>query len=47
MTNTIAICLGLLLFAALAVDYSQYDWEKSIFLMRKFADLIEWMAFWR
>ncbi|MDP5085440.1 MAG: hypothetical protein NWQ23_08465 [Yoonia sp.] len=47
MTNTIALCLGLLLLALFAFDYAQYDLANALFLSRKFMDLIEWMAFWR
>ena len=47
MTNTIAIGIALLLAAFFAIDYSQYDWANTIFLLRKLTALIEWMAFWR
>ncbi len=47
MTNLIALFLGLLLIALLAVDYALFDWANSLFLSRKFVALIEWMAFWR
>lgn len=47
MTNQIAIGLGLLLLGLLGLDYAFADWANTIFLMRKFADLVEWVAFWR
>lgn len=47
MTNQIAIGLGLVILALLGLDYFLTDWSNTLFLMRKFADLIEWVAFWR
>ncbi|UXX83494.1 hypothetical protein [Roseovarius pelagicus] len=47
MTNKIAIGLGLMIAFALILDYALQDWEGSIFVAQKLADLIEWMAFWR
>ncbi len=47
MTNRIAIWLGLLLIAALAVDTWIYGSEHLIYLARKLSELIEWIAFWR
>lgn len=47
MTNTIAIWLGLIVAALLAIDYALYDWANTLFLLRKLMDLIEWLAFWR
>lgn len=47
MTNKLALTLGLVIIGLIAFDYYQYDWANAIFLLRKFAALIEWMAFWR
>jgi len=47
MTNKIAVWLFLIIVALLAVDYLRYDWANTIFLLRKFLQLIEWTAFWR
>jgi hypothetical protein len=47
MTNQIAVVLGLLILAALALDAQLYEWSNTLFLARKLMDLIEWMAFWR
>jgi hypothetical protein len=47
MTNTIAIWLFLFICALLGLDYVQYDWANTVFLLRKFLALIEWLAFWR
>jgi len=47
MTNTSSIVLGLLILGALGLDAMLFDWSNTLFLSRKLADLIEWMAFWR
>ncbi len=47
MTNSIAIFLVLLILGALGLDYIYNDWSGALFLARKMAQLIEWMAFWR
>ncbi|GGO51980.1 hypothetical protein SAMN05444398_101482 [Roseovarius pacificus] len=47
MTNATSIGLGLLIVAGLTVDATMYDWSGTLFLARKLADLIEWLAFWR
>lgn len=47
MTNRIAFVLGLLIIGAIAVDYSYYGTEHSLFLAKKMSELIEWLAFWR
>ncbi|WP_299559617.1 hypothetical protein [uncultured Sulfitobacter sp.] len=47
MTNRIALVLGLFIVGAVLVDYACYGTEHGIFLAKKFADLIEWLAFWR
>jgi hypothetical protein len=47
MTNTIALWLVLIIAALLAIDYVQYDWANTLFLLRKLLALIEWVAFWR
>jgi hypothetical protein len=47
MTNQIAIGLGLLIIAGLGLDAVLYDSAGLLFLMRKLAELIEWLAFWR
>lgn len=47
MTNQIALWLGALILIGLGVDYFYFDWANLVFLTRKLADLIEWMAFWR
>ena len=46
MTNRIALGLGLFILAFLALDYFLgLGW--SVFLGRKFLDLIRLVAFWR
>lgn len=47
MTNQLAILLGALILISLGVDAYAYDWSNTLFLGRKLADLIEWLAFWR
>ncbi|MEX3015841.1 hypothetical protein [Gymnodinialimonas hymeniacidonis] len=47
MTNALAIWIGIVLAACLAVDAVLFDWSNSLFLARKFAELLRWMAFWR
>ncbi len=47
MTNQIALVLGVLILIALGCDGFFNDWTATVFLGRKLADLIEWMAFWR
>lgn len=47
MTNTLAIILGLLLLGAACIDIFVYGTEHLLFLGKKLADLIEWLAFWR
>jgi len=47
MTNQIAIGLGLIILALLGWDYFSNNSDGILFLLRKMADLIEWLAFWR
>ncbi|MCB1312721.1 MAG: hypothetical protein KDK29_12975 [Sedimentitalea sp.] len=47
MTNRIALVLGLLIVAAIAVDVALYGSAHLIFLGKKLDEFIEWLAFWR
>ncbi len=47
MTNQVAVALGILIVIALGVDGIIFDWTYTIFVGRKFVDLVEWVAFWR
>ncbi|MGI3167930.1 hypothetical protein ACRARG_02175 [Pseudooceanicola sp. C21-150M6] len=47
MTNKIAIALALIILALLGYDWLRLDGANSLFLSRKFASLVEWLAFWR
>ena len=47
MTNQIAIVLGLIIVGAIFLDVFLYGSEHLIFLGKKFAELVEWIAFWR
>ena len=47
MTDRIAIVLGFVIVAAIAADILANDSAALMFLLRKFADMVEWLAFWR
>jgi hypothetical protein len=47
MTNRIAIVLGLIIVGAILLDVFLYGSEHLVFLGKKFAELVEWIAFWR
>jgi hypothetical protein len=47
MTNRIALALGLLILGALVTDFAVYGGASSLFLAKKLADVIEYLAFWR
>lgn len=47
MTNRIAIFLGVLILLALVIDWLLFGSEHLVFLGKRFAALIEWLAFWR
>ncbi|MDC0738876.1 hypothetical protein N6L24_11355 [Cognatishimia sp. SS12] len=47
MTNPIAIFLGGCIAVALIADQYFLDGSGALLAARKFADLIEWVAFWR
>jgi hypothetical protein len=47
LTNTIALWLSLALVAAIIADFALNGGAALTFLVRKFLDLIEWVAFWR
>lgn len=47
MTNRIAIILGLIIVGTIVLDVVLYGSEHMIFLGKKLAELIEWIAFWR
>ena len=47
MTNSIAIGLGTLILGGIVYDMMAHDSANLLFLARKFADLLEWLAFWR
>lgn len=46
MTNQIALVLGLLILGAVGADFLFNAGDASMFLARKFLDLIEWVDFW-
>jgi hypothetical protein len=46
VTNTLAIVLALLVISAIALDVS-FGWGGTLFLARRLADLVIWLAFWR
>ena len=47
MTNRLAIGLGAVILIALALDILGNDGHAMLFLLRKFADFIEYLSFWR
>ena len=47
MTNRIAVWIGLVLLALGIADFALNGGSAITFLVRKFLDLIEWVAFWR
>jgi hypothetical protein len=47
MTNSIALALGLVVVALLAIDLAWFGGEGSLFLAREGLGLIEWLAIWR
>ncbi|MCH2077675.1 MAG: hypothetical protein MK180_12505 [Rhodobacteraceae bacterium] len=47
MTNRLAIILGIMIVTALLADGFLNDGAATLFLMKRFLDLIEWVAFWR
>ncbi|MDR5651331.1 hypothetical protein [Ruixingdingia sedimenti] len=47
MTDRVALFLGLAILAFLVLDLGVMGWGFSAFLARRFADLVQWVAFWR
>lgn len=47
MSNGLAIFLAICIAAFLAIDASLFGWELSLALARRFAGLLNWLAFWR
>ncbi|GAB4386105.1 hypothetical protein [Albidovulum sp.] len=47
MTNRIAAALAALILIGLVADLFWFDLAGTLFLARKFADLVEYLAFWR
>ena len=47
MTNGLSVFLGVIIMGALAYDAFANDWQGFMFMMRRFVDLTEYLAFWR
>jgi hypothetical protein len=47
LTNRLAVWIGLILLVAGIADFTLNGGSAIIFLVRKFLDMIEWLAFWR
>lgn len=47
VTNQLAIILVVAIVGAVAADAILNGADASLFLARKFSDLLEWVAFWR
>ena len=47
MTNRLAIILFVIVVAALVADAALNESAATLFLLKRFADLTEYIAFWR
>ena len=47
MTTSTSLFLAALIAGFLVIDAFAYNWDMSLFLARKFTDLLLWAAFWR
>jgi len=47
MNTASSLFLAAVIFGFLGYDALVNDWELSLFLARKFTDLLRWVAFWR
>jgi RNA-binding protein YlmH len=47
VSDRIALTLGLIVTAAIFGDIFLNDGRAMLFLLTKFADMVEWLAFWR
>ncbi len=47
MTNKIAIWIGVIVLGLLGFDAIVFGSSNTLFLLRKLAEFIEWLAFWR
>ena len=47
MTNTIALVLALLILGVFALDLLVLHQGLPVLVGRHFADLVEWVSFWR
>lgn len=47
MTDRIALILGLIVAAAIAVDLVLFGGSNMVFLGRKMFAFLDWLAFWR
>ena len=46
MTNSVAVALAVFVAAFFAAN-AWFGWEAHVFLGRRLADAIAWLAFWR
>lgn len=47
MTNKIAVGLTILILVLLGLDFGVNGGNGTLFMGRKFLDLLHWVAFWR
>jgi hypothetical protein len=47
LTDRLALIIGGVILAAIALDLVANGGAALLFLLRKFADMVEWLAFWR
>jgi hypothetical protein len=47
LTDRLALIIGGVILAAIALDLVANGGAALLFLLRKFVDMVEWLAFWR
>jgi hypothetical protein len=47
MNSATSIFLGLCILGFVTMDALLFDWDLSLALARRFAALLNWLAFWR
>jgi hypothetical protein len=47
VTDRIALVLGIVIVSAFGLDLAANGGTASLFLLRKFDAMVEWIAFWR
>jgi hypothetical protein len=47
MSNRLGLIIAVLVIAFIMTDVVRNDGATMLFLLRKFFDFVEWLAFWR